>query len=104
MKEKLKEINEVPFNIVEIKTIVKTYHHEYSDAEINSYLSQGWEILKIYTTCYDPELFYADQNAHVILGRPKGVAEYQKPLTKLDEIEEVHQISLKEKYGHRSDS
>lgn len=60
-------------DIVEVRTISKANGPVSSDSAINELLSEGWVILGIYTTCYDPVGFPSEQSAHVILGRPRAV-------------------------------
>ncbi|MBO0555729.1 hypothetical protein EXQ37_11115 [Clostridium botulinum] len=42
---------------------------------VNKLLNEGWILLKIYTTCYDDEVFPNQQTLHYVLGLPKSLSD-----------------------------
>lgn len=57
--------------IVQVKEIHSGYSVQSASItteKINSLLNEGWRILKMYTTCYDEELFPNQQEVHYVLG------------------------------------
>ena len=56
--------------------IVEVYRTQY-EAQVNKRLAAGWKLLDVFTTCYDPEIFYKDQSIHYVLGRPESVAPFE---------------------------
>jgi hypothetical protein len=59
----------------EIKCVIEI---DYTD-QVNEYLQKGWEIIKIYTSSFDPDISQNDQRIHYVLGATKDI-DYSKEL------------------------
>lgn len=53
----------VLYNIVEVEEVTNV-------SKVNERLRNGWILLEMYTTTYDPHLFYKHQSVTYVLGRP----------------------------------